>query len=625
LIFTNFINFEEKIKSITYLIAYNCIKFYSKVLFHKWNIAYKWDNKITLFDQFKIYILFFFLFRLNLNELLNQTESSSNQHEIVIAIDPPINANQVSDEDSGDEMAAPMINNLPGSILSAPAELFTHSDQEDDEDEKPAKNARTTIEWTPLENYSNFSCTLPEWNGSEYIPNEISAIEAFEKFIPDDIIKFTCHLTNLYAQQQNHILNATENEIKCFFAILFYSSYVSLPRFFMYWEKAADVPTIVSNAMRRNRFVEIKKYLHVADNFHLPLHDKFAKVRAFINLFNRLFLANAPQMEFHSVDESMVPYYGRHSGKQFLKGKPIRFGYKFWCGTLINGYLVWFQPYGGKDDVVQDNLGVGGNVVISYGKKLLDKEPLPYHLVFDNFFNSHKLQVELNKLKLKGTGTIRKNRTSGCPLTDDKKFSKTKRGAFEVFKDSKNNILVCKWHDNKNVILCSNSSSIVPIVKAQRWCSSEKKKIFVDRPQIVTTYNQFMGGVDRLDQNIAQYRISIRAKKWWYPIFAYALDVARHNAWQYYRMNGGTLDYLAFTRVNVNAWLEKCGNQPENKKQGLPSQISGISSRYDRLEHWVEPQANQTRCGMCHQKTTTRCKKCNAGVHVKCFEQYHTL
>jgi hypothetical protein len=30
----------------------------------------------------------------------------------------------------------------------------------------------------------------------------------------------------------------------------------------------------------------------------------------------------------YSVDEVMVPYFGRHSSKQFIRGKPIRYGFK---------------------------------------------------------------------------------------------------------------------------------------------------------------------------------------------------------------------------------------------------------------------------------------------------------
>lgn len=30
----------------------------------------------------------------------------------------------------------------------------------------------------------------------------------------------------------------------------------------------------------------------------------------------------------YSVDEVMIPYFGRHSSKQFIHGKPIRYGFK---------------------------------------------------------------------------------------------------------------------------------------------------------------------------------------------------------------------------------------------------------------------------------------------------------
>ena len=40
-----------------------------------------------------------------------------------------------------------------------------------------------------------------------------------------------------------------------------------------------------------------------------------------------------------SIDESMMPYYGSHSCKMFIKGKPIRFGYMMWCVCESDGYL----------------------------------------------------------------------------------------------------------------------------------------------------------------------------------------------------------------------------------------------------------------------------------------------
>ena len=53
-----------------------------------------------------------------------------------------------------------------------------------------------------------------------------------------------------------------------------------------------------------------------------------------------------------------------------------------------------------------------------------------------------------------------------------------------------------------------------------------------------------------MPNNIAAYRISVRSKKWWWPLFDYLLDVAMQNAWLIYRQTAGavqqSLDQLDF-------------------------------------------------------------------------------
>jgi hypothetical protein len=46
----------------------------------------------------------------------------------------------------------------------------------------------------------------------------------------------------------------------------------------------------------------------------------------------------------NTIDESMVPYFGKHGCKQFIKGKPIRYGCKIWMGATSTGYAVWLEP-----------------------------------------------------------------------------------------------------------------------------------------------------------------------------------------------------------------------------------------------------------------------------------------
>ena len=134
-----------------------------------------------------------------------------------------------------------------------------------------------------------------------------------------------------------------------FIGIHLFSGYHILPRQRLYWEKAEDVNvSLVSGSMSRHRFEEIKKYLHMANNNGLNMDDKFAKVRPLINLVNQ----NLKQFGFFtrnlSADEQMLPYYGRHSGKQFMKNKPVKFGYKLWVLASSDGYPYHLIPYGGK-------------------------------------------------------------------------------------------------------------------------------------------------------------------------------------------------------------------------------------------------------------------------------------
>ena len=69
-----------------------------------------------------------------------------------------------------------------------------------------------------------------------------------------------------------------------------------------------------------------------------------------------------------SVDESMVPYFGKHGAKQYIHGKPIWFGYKLWVLAKQLGYYVQFRPYAGKDTQldVHDDIGLGlGEAVVA--------------------------------------------------------------------------------------------------------------------------------------------------------------------------------------------------------------------------------------------------------------------
>jgi hypothetical protein len=61
----------------------------------------------------------------------------------------------------------------------------------------------------------------------------------------------------------------------------------------------------------------------------------------------------------------MVPHFGRHSCKMYIKGKPVRFGFKLWCLCSSEGYPYLLIPYAGANvNKEKSYVGMGGQVVL---------------------------------------------------------------------------------------------------------------------------------------------------------------------------------------------------------------------------------------------------------------------
>ena len=188
-----------------------------------------------------------------------------------------------------------------------------------------------------------------------------------------------------------------------------------------------------------------------------------------------------------------------------------------------------------------------------------------------------------------------------------------------------------RWNDNSVVTLASNCQGVNPIGAAQRWSLAEKKRVDIVQPNIVRQYNLFMGGVDRMDQNIAAYRISFRSRKWWWPLFAYLLDVAMQNAWLLYRLSAAPvqLDQLDFRRSVCNVYFKRfCADRtsigrPSGRPQPLSRRVP-LEVRFDNTGHFVQSSGTQRRCAVCGLKVRRQCTKCDVGLHINCFVTFHT-
>ena len=152
----------------------------------------------------------------------------------------------------------------------------------------------------------------------------------------------------------------------------------------------------------------------------------------------------------------------------------------------------------------------------------------------DNFFTSAKLLRYLKSKGIAATGTARVNQMENAPLKDMKSMQKEKHGSFNVVTEISSNITAIRWKDNKVVNGLSTYTGKEPMQYVKEFCYSAKKKIDIEQPNIIHEYNKSVGGVDRMDQNIAVYMVNLRSRKWWWPLFRFVIDVSVNNAFQLY-------------------------------------------------------------------------------------------
>ncbi|CAI6355190.1 unnamed protein product [Macrosiphum euphorbiae] len=304
-----------------------------------------------------------------------------------------------------------------------------------------------------------------------------SPLQYFSEYFDDDVFENMAYHTNLYAVQKGvtRFKPTDMYEMKRLIGIHIIMGNLKYPRVRLYWQKHFEVNLVTQN-MTRDRFFSLRNNLHIIDNNEIPNGNKgkFIKVRPLYTVLQKK--CNSLPMERNlCVDEQMVPFKGQLSIKQYIKGKPIKWGVKVFLlcgesGTIYN--ILPFQGYYECDQDLIKHVGSGATVVLYLTQNV---KPNRHFLFFDNFFSSFGLFERLQQLQIYAAGTIRTNWFANPPLLSDKEMRKLGRGAtFEVTTDVPGcNIGIVKWFDNKAVNLGSNFIASGEVGRVTRW---DKKK-----------------------------------------------------------------------------------------------------------------------------------------------------
>ena len=217
-------------------------------------------------------------------------------------------------------------------------------------------------------------------------------VDYFSLFIDDKFCELVSKETNkyvAYCQERKpdpKWEDTYPREIKAYFGVLIYMGIVDLCKIRDYFLNDFCVCPIIRQSMTLRRFEKISQYLHLNDEREKTSHDFLYKARLALDVISKFGIHYKPDCDL-AVDEAMIGFKGRFALKQYMPGKPTKWGIKAWgIADSKTGYLLDCKIYlGCKEERNNDNLLLGEQVVMDMSQNY---RGVWHHVYSDKFFIS---------------------------------------------------------------------------------------------------------------------------------------------------------------------------------------------------------------------------------------------
>jgi hypothetical protein len=206
-----------------------------------------------------------------------------------------------------------------------------------------------------------------------------------------------------------------------------------------------------------------------------------------------------------------------------MSSKPKKYGIKkFWLCESGTGYALNGIIYCGRRGN-QPEKDLAHNVVMKLSEPFRNSGR---NITTDNFFTSHTSARDLLEQNLTLLGTMRHNRKEIPQCM--RKARKQELQSSEFRFDNKNKISLCSYVPKKNkaVILLSSSHFAPQVVGPER------------KPSMIYDYNNTMGAVEQLNENVEEFTVRRKTTRWPVLIFFNIIDVASYNSYVISTQNG---------------------------------------------------------------------------------------
>ncbi|XP_003740690.1 piggyBac transposable element-derived protein 4-like [Galendromus occidentalis] len=480
-------------------------------------------------------------------------------------------------------------------------------------------------------------------------PQNLRPAQVYRDFFDKDLVRMIVAETNRNAK--NYIdantigrssraqrwEDTSSDEIEKFFGIVLYMGLVPYPSIPDYWS-TNDLygNRIVATTMSRNRFQLLLRFVHFSNNQKENASGRSSKfIRVLEALQDKFCLAYTPG-DMLVVDETMVPFRGRLSFRQYIPGKSHKYGIKIFKLCNKDGYTFRTKVYTGAEGV--RSRALPSDIVIELSEPFLDDG---WTLVTDNYFTSVPLAKELLGRHTNLLGTLRRHRKF---LPQNVVTARLDRNQL-TGRISRDGIVVGKWKDKRDVLFLSTKHDLRMASSGRRV--AKKDGVQKVKPLAVIEYNKAKQGVDISDQLASFYSPLRKTIRWYHKVvFELLLNTAVVNSRIIFnKLTGRAMSMKTFRAAIVEDFLQIDSDSSTPKPSSQESR-ENHGQNSNRIHSLITSERKDMRgrkirgkCQDCYsrlstsrgrisaqntvKKVNTRCQECQRWLCVPCFTKSH--
>jgi Transposase IS4 len=456
---------------------------------------------------------------------------------------------------------------------------------------------------------------------------------------------------NLYAVNAKQI-QVTLDEMMKFLGILFYISTVDKGEYANYWgdqienKMFGEVSSGLDRVMTLRRFKFIRRYLSFREGVTLAelKSDPAARIRPLIKILKARAMKFVQLGRNVAVDESSVACrskYGRHMIVYNATKPTGKYHFKIYMMCCSETwYAASFKLHCASDlDRRLDGV-IDGNEIENFREATKTSTLIRKHVLevvmpvnysnrivnTDNFYTSVQLLEALRVVGLYGRGTIRSDSKYGPKFLMMKKNDNMVRGSMRQGVDVNHKMVGVSWCDGSivNILSTADASTTTTVDRM-----IGRSKISIPAPTCIHQYNQFMQGVDRIDQLRSRFSIADghTFKKWHKKLAMAYIDIARCNAFVGRKLTGAyatARDPHREFMIELSSQLIHGAWESAIGDTGImytdPNPITAFQSPVARSPRPPSPASESSQCTMKHSSDVFPNKRDKRGCVVCRFE-----